>query len=468
LATKDSLGNYKDDSYGLYNEFHEPKNNYKAEQEKNNGFDVVIGNPPYVQIFDLKLKEVLEKRNNDLYSSFYEKSINLLKDKGVIGFITPNSFIKGDYFLKLREFLIKYQIISIVDFNNVLVFSDANVFSAILILQKTNPTEKWILKSDTTTIKGVIEIGVSEFIQENLILNNFKNVKVFEDYFFIKDVGFNYWSVGREKTKGNSIGDRILYKGNKQNPDDIPYVKGSNFNKFSNIEIENYLKFNYKEFLNENDTFRFSDELLKRKPKLIYRQTSSSLISTVDFNGNYCDKTVHIILNRENVNINPLYLMCLFNSKLLNYFYKLFTEETGRAFAQVKTINIKKIPFLQAANQQPFIEKADIMLSLNKEIKEASLKFQRTLQRKFDLIELPKRLEDWYLHTYSDFIKELAKKKIKLSLSDEAEWEEYFNTESKKALELKSKIDATDKEIDQMVYKLYDLTEEEIAIVEKS
>lgn len=67
-----------------------------------------------------------------------------------------------------------------------------------------------------------------------------------------------------------------------------------------------------------------------------------------------------------------------------------------------------------------------------------------------------------------DFIKKLAKKKIKLSLADEAEWEEYFNAESKKVLELKSKIDATDKEIDQMVYKLYDLTEEEIAIVEKS
>ncbi len=67
-----------------------------------------------------------------------------------------------------------------------------------------------------------------------------------------------------------------------------------------------------------------------------------------------------------------------------------------------------------------------------------------------------------------DFFKELAKKKIKLSLADEAEWEEYFNAESKKVLELKSKIDATDKEIDQMVYKLYDLTEEEIAIVEKS
>ena len=48
-----------------------------------------------------------------------------------------------------------------------------------------------------------------------------------------------------------------------------------------------------------------------------------------------------------------------------------------------------------------------------------------------------------------------------------AEWEEYFNSEANKALSLKSPIDSTDKEIDQLVYKLYDLTEEEIAIVEK-
>ncbi|MFZ4401539.1 MAG: hypothetical protein ACOYO1_16015, partial [Bacteroidales bacterium] len=68
--------------------------------------------------------------------------------------------------------------------------------------------------------------------------------------------------------------------------------------------------------------------------------------------------------------------------------------------------------------------------------------------------------------SYPEFIKELAKKKVKLSLSQEAEWEDYFNQESKKALELKTTIDATDKEIDKMVYALYGLTEEEIKIVE--
>ena len=68
-----------------------------------------------------------------------------------------------------------------------------------------------------------------------------------------------------------------------------------------------------------------------------------------------------------------------------------------------------------------------------------------------------------------NILKELAKKKIKLSLAQEAEWEDYFMSEQKKALDLKTQIDATDKEIDRMVYELYGLTEEEeIRIVENS
>ena len=93
-------------------------------------------------------------------------------------------------------------------------------------------------------------------------------------------------------------------------------------------------------------------------------------------------------------------------------------------------------------------------------------KFQHTMQRKFELAELPGKLQEWYQLSYADFIKELGKKKIKLSLAQEAEWEEYFVQEAKRAQELKATIDATDKAIDQMVYELYGLTEEEIKIVE--
>jgi len=63
---------------------------------------------------------------------------------------------------------------------------------------------------------------------------------------------------------------------------------------------------------------------------------------------------------------------------------------------------------------------------------------------------------------------ERTKQKATLSLSQKSEWEDYFEIEKKKVLEIKSQIDATDKEIDQMVYELYGLTEEEIGIVHNS
>ncbi len=137
-------------------------------------------------------------------------------------------------------------------------------------------------------------------------------------------------------------------------------------------------------------------------------------------------------------------------------------------FAEVKKVNLSKLPVkkITISDQQPFIEKADLMLSLNKELQETSQKFQRTLQRKFDLAELPGKLQEWYQLSYADFIKELGKKKIKLSLAQEAEWEEYFVHEAKRAQELKATIGVTDKAIDQMVYELYGLTEDEIKIVE--
>jgi len=72
------------------------------------------------------------------------------------------------------------------------------------------------------------------------------------------------------------------------------------------------------------------------------------------------------------------------------------------------------------------------------------------------------------LLSYADFIKEVGKLKIKLTLSQEAEWEDYFTTEATKVNAIKTQIDATDKAIDKMVYELYGLTEEEIQIVENS
>jgi hypothetical protein len=169
-----------------------------------------------------------------------------------------------------------------------------------------------------------------------------------------------------------------------------------------------------------------------------------------------------------NDNYSLKFILALLNSKFLRFLYQSQINEEGKIFSQVKIIYVDPLPMPEISlfDQQPIIEKADQMLSLNKELQETSQKFQRTIQRKFNLVDLSNKLQDWYLLSYAGFIAELSKKKVKLSLSEEAEWEAYFSQESKKVNELKSTIDATDKEIDQMVYQLYGLTDEEINVVE--
>ena len=150
------------------------------------------------------------------------------------------------------------------------------------------------------------------------------------------------------------------------------------------------------------------------------------------------------------------------------YYFTNTASDKKVVFPKVKRSQLLELPIFELQNQQPFISKADQMLSLNKELQEVSAKFQRTSERKFESLISNKKLQDWYKLSYADFIKELTKQKIKLSLSEEAEWADYFDQEKGRALEIQTQITATDKEIDQMVYELYGLSEEEIGIVENN
>ncbi len=81
---------------------------------------------------------------------------------------------------------------------------------------------------------------------------------------------------------------------------------------------------------------------------------------------------------------------------------------------------------------------------------------------------MSKKLQDWPALSLKDFLKELDKQKIKLSLAEQAEWMQYFNSEKAKANAIQRLIQTTDNEIDEMVYELYGLTMEERSIVESS
>ncbi len=479
FVTKDSMGNYKDDGHGLFNEFHEAKVKYNAEKEKKHGFDIIIGNPPYVGLenisdiekgFYKKTYNVLE-RKYDTSVIFKLMALNLLKTNGTLGFITTVTWQTGENYSKVREYLFKkYDLSEIINlpFN---VFEGAYVDTGIVIIKNRESGKSYKifcfeknfpLKALENIKFQLVEESTMDKSNWRIILNTetqslyskFKNQK---DSITLGEISIS--------TQGLSPSRFIIFSENTDNKNLYPYLVEGQVYQYLFLED----KIGYTDMTDKQSLTQFYEaipkilfrRLINRQDRLTVSYTENKIVFKKDVNP-------FIITNND---FHPKYVLSLLASNFISYLYvNTSSIATKDDFRQTTLSEIRNLPILkiEKEKQSLFVQKADLMLTLNRELQIQSLKFQRSIERKFNLDSLPKKLEDWYLLSYSDFIKELAKKKIKLSLSDEAEWEEYFNTESKKVLELKNKIDATDKEIDQMVYKLYDLTEEEIAIVEKS
>lgn len=150
------------------------------------------------------------------------------------------------------------------------------------------------------------------------------------------------------------------------------------------------------------------------------------------------------------------------------FYFRYTNNEFDALFPKIRLAEFKRLPIkiISLNNQQSFIAKADIMLSKNEELNQLSQQFTQLLQAKFSTIN--KKLQSWYSLTGNEFLKELSKQKIKLPLSEQQEWLQYFEKQKTKANNIQQTIEQTDKEIDAMVYALYGLTEEEIQIVETS
>lgn len=120
------------------------------------GYDFIIGNPPYIRFQDLdeltrfKLKHMIigKSGNPDLYYAFIEKSVSLLKPNGVLRFIIPNTWIINTHAKGLRVFLLQYDV-SVFDYQSEKVFDDADTYTCILTLRKSNNNDSIEIKSKT-------------------------------------------------------------------------------------------------------------------------------------------------------------------------------------------------------------------------------------------------------------------------------------------------------------------------------
>lgn len=151
------------------------------------------------------------------------------------------------------------------------------------------------------------------------------------------------------------------------------------------------------------------------------------------------------------------------------------TEEAGRIFPQVKTVNTKQLPFKvsSADYQDSLINLVDLALEYGVKFSESLSKFESYLKKYYSLNELTKKLKKWDDLEFLDFIKELNKaiKKSnsnKITKNDEIDLIEPFELRKSKIKSLKNKIKEIEKQIDILVYEIYGLTKEEIEIVENA
>jgi len=157
-----------------------------------NGFDIVIGNPPYVDSEtmtrnNVEFRDILKskygtaKGNWDLFVIFIERGLGLASSIGSLSFIVPNKLISAKYTQDLRQFLSKKSIIELIDYSAVDVFAEVDVYPIVFLI--TNNTK---IRSD---VKTKVMSSLGEAKTENIIKNELFHRDIFWDkYFFDKPI----------------------------------------------------------------------------------------------------------------------------------------------------------------------------------------------------------------------------------------------------------------------------------------
>ncbi|MDM8556253.1 N-6 DNA methylase [Desulfococcaceae bacterium HSG7] len=450
------------------------------------GFDVVIGNPPYLGGQFLKRKEteynfILNNYNVaeyqfDLYILFYELSLKICKINGFCSFISPNTWFTNISNKPLRKYILDNSTIRIiVDYSTSNVFKDAVVMTAIVVLQKCTDSNSIInIYNPENYYKPKFQITQNSWLQdENHVFNlslsekdialkqKIKNSTKRLDKLANVKFGVKIYEVGKGKppqTKEQAKA-KIYETTEKLDVSYLPYLEGKDINSFLVNWSNKWLKYG------KNLAAPRKIELFKGKRILVRRIMGKRLICA------YLNED--IITNALLQIVKPYAqeytksILLILSSSTIAYFFRKSSYRQDIVFPEIKIHELSSLPIKIPTNINDFNLIANKMISLNNKLQTEKNNFLNTLKEEKGIEKISKKLNAFYDLEYAEFKKELRKKKIKIQLGNENnEWRAYFNTAKQKIKEIQSLINNTDREIDLMVYKLYDLTDEEIKIVE--
>ena len=450
---------------------------------KAGGFDVVVGNPPYAtKMFLDSERDYFTRRyltaeyQLDLYIAFMEKAVKITNINGYMSLITPNSWLKNLLMSKCRKFLLEN-----VSFKNFVprlenVFVDANVDTLIFTAKKELGNSKVkVLVLEDGYFKISHDIGQDRFLKndnyvfdvqsnENIstLLNKVKSDSTALHELFEISRGVNSYDKNRGQSE-NTIATKAYHSSFKKDKTFVPELRGLHVNRYSYTwDGEHFIS--YGEWLaapREQKYFSGQRIILRQ---VLGKHLQATLIEE-DF---IIDQSVFIAVPREGTKIDLRFCLSILASKLLIFYFKYSSNEFDDLFPKIKIAEFRDLPIRKAdkKKQQPLISRSEKMLSLHKSISEQSQSFLDLLRANF-IFEPTAKLKRWYQLEFIDVINELEKGGAKIPAKKQGEWLELFKIEKEKIKHTQAEINKTDKEIDQLVYALYELTPQEIAIVEK-
>ncbi|MDX4050417.1 N-6 DNA methylase [Aliarcobacter skirrowii] len=465
--------------------------------------------------------------NYDLYVLFMEQSFKMLNKTGKLSYILPHKFLISDFGSGIRRFLSENKAVeSLLHFGSEMVFEDASTYTCIINLSHNNEklhfksispndifnpfeydsisyenlnSDKWNLSSNDIT-KVLEKINLQPLRVKDVFAKIFQGIATSgDDVYLLLETKDGLYSKALDKIVKVEKG---LLK---------PMLKGEDISRYKNLQNRYFVIFPYiledgkakpmsEEYIQENFSngykyLKENEEFLRGREKgkmdkegwflYIYPKSLSefeqvkiitpeiSLGANMSFDDGkfYHNTKVYSFIKKVEIKEDYKFYLTILNSKIMWFFLKNTGYELRGGYFTFKTNFINPFPLPKLENleqQEPFIQKADLMLELNKKLQELKQNFINEL----NLEKVPTKIQKFEELDFDDFVKEYAKAK-KLKFADKLEernfkneWQRLFENDKKEVLEIQNQINITDKEIDQMVYKLYDLTEDEIKIVE--
>ena len=270
------------------------------------GFDIVIGNPPYKEFKLIKnvKSEYKTFTANELYAFFFEKSIkSLLRNNGVISFITGSLYLKGMKFQPLRDYLLDAAFPFTIEIKGDDVFENVQMPTCIFIGKKTS--KKW---------------NLTDFICGYDILKKIEHQTLALEKFVDIQRGFE---IGR---------DKVL-----ENKTKYPFITGSDVMPWK-IKTLKYI---------DDATFQeFSkDEKYFNQPRVLIRETGSVLTSLYLEEVIFCNRSLYSMIPKHGYGIDTLkYINIVLNSEISQYYYSVRFKSETEIFPKIRIGQAKRLP----------------------------------------------------------------------------------------------------------------------------